>query len=75
MAAWHRHSRLPISPSACPMGGLGNVYLLYILPHLTLLAFCPFGSFLNQYSVAVLGLNLGFQLVCIKLLRITLKNA
>lgn len=39
MAAWHKHTRLPISPPGCPTGGLGNFYILYILPHLTPSAF------------------------------------
>lgn len=62
MAAWHKHTRLPISPPGCPRGGLGNLYLLYILPHLTRILFCLFLMlFLNlfyKYSPAVLWVNL-----------------
>lgn len=39
MAAWHKHTRLPISPLGCLTGGVGNLYLVYILPHLTPSAF------------------------------------
>lgn len=45
MAAWHRHTRLPVSPPGCPTGGLGNIYLLYIAPFFTPLARLHSGVF------------------------------
>lgn len=69
MAAWHKHTRLPISPLEYPIGGLGN--LLFTVHPSTSHAFSLFSSnlssmlFLNlfyKYSPAVLGVNIGSNL-------------
>lgn len=50
----------PISPPGCPAGGLGNLYLLYILPHFTSSAFLLLRLFsCTKYSSVVLGVNYG----------------